>query len=65
MIRVNGDPLAWREGMTVHDILAAKNYKFPLLIVTVDDAHVARPDYATTSVPDGAEVKVVHLMSGG
>lgn len=65
MIQVNGDPLEWREGMTVRDILAARNYRFPLLIVTIGDDLIDRKDYATATVPDGAEVKVVHLMSGG
>ena len=65
MIQVNGDPLEWRVGMTVHDILVARNYRFPLLIVTVDDTLIARQDYETVTVPDGANVKVVHLMSGG
>lgn len=65
MIQVNGDPLAWSEGMTVRDILVAKNYTFPLLIVTINDELIARQDYIGTLVPEGADVKVVHLMSGG
>jgi sulfur carrier protein len=65
MIQVNGDPLEWRVGMTVRDILVARNYRFPLLIVTIDDALIARQDYEIATVPDGANVKVVHLMSGG
>ena len=65
MIQVNGDPLAWSEGMTVRDILVAKNYTFPLLIVTIGDDLIDRRDYTTTLVPEGADVKVVHLMSGG
>ncbi len=65
MIKVNGDPLEWRDGMTLRDVLVAKNYTFPLLIVTLDGELFLRPDYDTTPVPDGADVKVVHLMSGG
>lgn len=65
MIQVNGEPLEWSEGMTVRDILVAKNYTFPLLIVTVGDDLIDRKDYATTPVSQGADVKVVHLMSGG
>lgn len=65
MLQVNNEPLEWHEGMTVRDILVARNYKFPLLIVTVDDALVPPQDYLHAAVPDGAEVKVVHLMSGG
>lgn len=65
MIRVNGDPLAWQPGMTVRQVLAACNYNFPLVIVTIDGNHVSRDAFDTTRVPDGADVKVVHLMSGG
>jgi len=65
MIQVNGVPLEWREGRTVRDILVARNYKFPLLIVTIGEDLVSRQDYETTTVPNEADVKVVHLMSGG
>lgn len=65
MIRVNGDPLEWREGMTVRDVIVARNYRFPLLIVTVDGRLVPREAYDVTPVPDGATVRVLHLMSGG
>lgn len=65
MIRVNGDELAWEPGMTVLRILELKRYTFPLLIVSVGDDLVQKADYASTPVPDGSEVKVVHLLSGG
>ena len=31
----------------------------------IDGAFVPRKSYAETAVPDGADVKVVHLISGG
>jgi len=65
MIKVNGDPLEWREGMTVQDILDTKKYKFPMLIVTIDEEHVSKEHYAAKKVPDGANVKVIHMLSGG
>lgn len=65
MITVNGDPAAWTSGMTVKDVLVLKNFKFPLLVIKVDEALVRPADYAATSVPDGAVVEVIHLMSGG
>ena len=65
MIQVNGDPMEWRDGMTVQDILDAKKYKFPMLIVNIGETHVSKEHYATTKVPDGAEVKVIHMLSGG
>ena len=65
MINVNDDPLEWRDGMTVQDILNVKKYKFPMLIVTVDGEHVAKEHYAAAKVQDGANVKVIHMLSGG
>lgn len=65
MIRVNGDLLDWTSGMTVSDVLRAKNYLFPMLVITVDGLHVKPSDYSTSTVPDGALVQVIHLISGG
>lgn len=65
MITVNEEPLAWHEGMTVRDILRARNYRFPMLVIHVNDALIQKADYDTAPVPDGAVVKVIHLISGG
>ncbi|NTW85950.1 MAG: sulfur carrier protein ThiS [Holophagaceae bacterium] len=65
MIVVNEEPLDWHEGMTVRDVLRAKNYRFPMLIIHVDGLLIPKPDYDTASVPDGAVVQVIHLISGG
>lgn len=65
MILVNEEPLGWHEGMTVRDILRARNYRFPMLVIHVNEALVPKKDYDTTLVPDGAVVKVIHLISGG
>lgn len=65
MIRVNEEPLDWTEGLTVRGVLTARNYKFPMVIVTVDGDFVAREAYDTRTIPDGADVRVIHLVSGG
>ena len=65
MIQVNGDPLEWQDGMTVRDVLTRKRFTFPMLVITVNDSVIDRKDYDTTVIPEGADVKVVHLMSGG
>ena len=65
MIQVNEEPLPWHAGMTVREILRARNYRFPMLIIHVDDVLVQKQDYDSTTVPDGAVVKVIHLISGG
>lgn len=65
MLLVNEEPLTWHEGMTVRDILRLKNYRFPMLVIHVGDQLIQKRDYDTTTVPDGAVVKVIHLISGG
>jgi sulfur carrier protein len=65
MITVNGDGMAWREGLTVRDVLLHRNFCFPLLIINVNDALIQPKAYDATTIPDGADVQVIHLMSGG
>jgi sulfur carrier protein len=65
MILVNEEHLEWHVGMTVRDVLKARNYRFPMLVIHVNDALIAKKDYDSTTVPDGAVVKVIHLISGG
>jgi sulfur carrier protein len=65
MIKVNGDPLPHTPGMTVRQVLQERNFKFPLLVIRIDGVFVPRDAYDTTEVPDGADVQVIHLMSGG
>lgn len=64
-ITVNEDEIAWHAGMTVSDVLAARNFVFPLLVINVNGALIKRERYDRTQVPEGAVVSVVHLMSGG
>jgi sulfur carrier protein len=66
MITVNGDEFSWREGLTVQDILDEKKFTFKLLSVWINDEPVRnRGDYSVTPVPDGADVQVIHMISGG
>jgi sulfur carrier protein len=65
MITVNGTPHPWRKGMTVRDALREKKYGFPLLIVRIDGKLIPRGTYDGTDIPDGSNLEVIHLMSGG
>jgi sulfur carrier protein len=66
MIRVNNQyEVEWRPGMTVQDLLDELKFTFRMIAVRVNGEVVLRPDYATTLVPDGAEVQALHLISGG
>jgi sulfur carrier protein len=66
MITVNGEEMAWRDGMTVRDVLDEKNFTFPMISVWINGKPVRdRKDYAITPVPDGGEIEVIHMISGG
>jgi sulfur carrier protein len=66
MIRVNDrDEIAWEDGLTVSALLGQLRYTFPLIIVKIDGEVIPREDYPTRAVPDGADVRVIHLIAGG
>ncbi len=65
MINVNGESMDWQDGMSVRDILKARKFLFPLLIIAINGSIVDAKAYDITIVPDEAEVKIIHLLSGG
>ncbi len=66
MVKVNGEfEVEWEEGMTVRRLLEKMKFTFPMLVVSVNGQIVLRDDWDTTPVPDGAEVKVLHMVAGG
>lgn len=64
-ITVNGNTVEWNEGMTVGDVLTVMNYTFRMLVIKVNGSVVKKDNWNTCQVPEGADVKVIHLMSGG
>jgi len=66
MIRVNEQyELAWHPELTVQDVLDALKFSFRMIVVKVNGKVVLRREFATTPVPDGAEVQAIHMISGG
>jgi sulfur carrier protein len=66
VIRVNGrEEIEWRQGMTVSDVLESLNYTYHHIIVNVNGELVPRSSYEAFVVPDGADVKAIHLIAGG
>jgi sulfur carrier protein len=57
--------LPWHEGMTVRDVLTQMKYTFPHVVVIIDGVVVRHDAYETTTIPAGADVRVVHLIAGG
>ena len=65
MITVNSESHPWDEGLTIARLIAEKRYTFKLLVAKIDGKVVKKADWASTTIPDGANVDVIHLMSGG
>jgi sulfur carrier protein len=66
LIRVNRrTDIEWDEGMTVSGLLERLNYTFPHIIVKVDGELVRQEAYDTRTIPDGADVRIIHLIAGG
>jgi sulfur carrier protein len=66
MIQVNGKhEIAWEEGLTVSKLLERMGYTYHQIVVTVNGDLVRRGSYDSFTIPDGADVKVIHLIAGG
>lgn len=66
MIRVNDrDEIEWEDGLTVSDLLERFRYTFVHIVVKIDGEVVPREEYPTRTIPDGADVRVIHLIAGG
>jgi sulfur carrier protein len=65
MVIVNGEAMDWHDGMTIAEILKLRNYIFRMIAVQVNGELVKRGTYETALVPDGADVQVIHMISGG
>jgi sulfur carrier protein len=57
--------MAWEENLTVSELLKKCNYIYPLIIVRVNDEIIKKEAYDRTRIPDGADVKAIHLSTGG
>jgi len=66
MIRVNNrDEIEWEEGLTVSNLLEQLRYTYPHIIVSINGRVIHREKYTTQTIPDGADVRVLHLSAGG
>lgn len=65
MICVNQEEMEWEPGMTVQDVLDRRKYTFPMIVVKVDGQVVPKEAYTAYQIQDGADIRVIHLISGG
>lgn len=65
MIHVSGKEHPWRQGMTVTDLLQECGDPHDYPVVRINDSYVSRPNFATTTIPDNAEVFLIPMIAGG
>lgn len=65
MIKVNGEPRDWRPGLTVADVLADVELKFPIYTVRLDGKIISRDRYGSTEVRNGSELDIIYIIAGG
>ena len=65
MIQVAGKQIAWREGLTISDLLAELKDSHPYAVVRINQQYVTRPNFEHTLVPDDAEVFLIPMIAGG
>ena len=65
MIQVAGKQVAWREGMTVSDLLNLLQDPHPYAVVRINEQYITRPNFEKTFVPDDVEVFLIPMIAGG
>jgi len=64
-INVNGNEIDFVKGETITQLMKRMNFVFPLIVVKIDGQLVKKPAFDTTTFPDGADIQMIHLISGG
>jgi sulfur carrier protein ThiS len=65
VIKVGNQTIAWREGLTISDLLSEINDPHPYAVVRIDQTYVSRPNFDKTIIPDDAEVFLIPMVAGG
>ena len=65
MIEVAGKQIAWREGMTVSDLLDELKDSHPYAVVRINQQYITQPNFEHTLIPDEAEVFLIPMIAGG
>ena len=66
MITINQrERIEWTPDMTVRDVLERMNYTYPEVVIRVNGEVVMNEEYDSYTIPDEADVRVIHLIAGG
>ena len=65
MIKVSDQAVAWREGMTISDLLSELDDPHPYAVVRINETYVSRPHFDSTIIPDDSQVFLIPMVAGG
>jgi sulfur carrier protein ThiS len=65
MIRVGEQILIWHPDLTLEKLLLSLDNSQDIAVVRLNGRLVSRPNFATTRVPDQAEVILLPMIAGG
>lgn len=65
MVYFDNIAIAWREGMTVADLLDTVAADYHYAVVKLDGRLVSRPHFASTPVMDGSRILPLPMIAGG
>ena len=65
MVRIGNREFAWREGVTVADLLKELGDPYPYAVVRIGDRLISSPDFNKATVPNDSEVFLIPLIAGG
>lgn len=65
LFMLNNRPEEWEDNLTIADLLKKKNFTFKMLVIKINGKVIKRNEYDKAVIPEGSNVIVLHLMSGG
>jgi sulfur carrier protein ThiS len=65
MVRIGDREFAWREGMTVADLLNESGDPYPYAVARIGDWLISNPDFDKAAVPNHSEVFLIPFIAGG
>lgn len=53
------------DSLTITKLLEEKKFSFKMLVIKINGKLIKKGDYETTTIQDGDDIMVLHLISGG
>jgi sulfur carrier protein len=61
----NREEIIEKDSLSVQELLELKNFSFKMLVIKVNGKLIKKTEYQVTTLAEGDDVMVLHLISGG